>query len=116
MDELFRRGVELSQTITARFSNILDLLYLCPAPVIFELRDVPLPALRTESGADPTERFSYVNEVVRKWAEQAPLILQQENFRLQKAFPVAALKCWLVAVTKWNPYQPEAKLFALTVA
>jgi hypothetical protein len=97
------------------YRRLFDIMDICPAPLLIRADHVPIKALISEDGGDPSESIGHVLRIAQECPEDIDLLLQQTNFRLVSALPRADLSVWLVSVTRWSAMAPEYVLYELGV-
>jgi len=116
LDELLRRKVPgVANELYRQYPQVYARLDFSPAPLLIKVEGLRASALRAESGSDPGATVERIIEILRDAPDLADGILQQSNFRLSRPVPAAALKVWLINVTKWDVFLPEYSLHTLSL-
>lgn len=112
LSELIRMDVEgVTSSLSGRFPQIFEKLDISPAPLLVRVDAVPIQAVLTETGEDPSPRVKWIREVTENADFDPEVLLQQVNFRLIEPAPVADIS--FIHVTRWDRFAPVYTLFAL---
>jgi hypothetical protein len=115
LDELIRRKVPgIVDDLYKRFPQVFGLLDISCAPMLIEVRDVSTSDLVDEFGGDAMHNVQAVRDSLSHQGS-ANIDLQQTNFRLSRAVPIARVSFWLINVSRWHPLVPEYSLRLILV-
>jgi len=116
LQELLRRKIPgVADDLYHEYPHIFGLLDISCAPLLVKVDEPSLDELLAENGGDAKPTLDYILATLRENSTSAETQLQQRNFRLRRAIPVARLMFWLVNVTRWNNFVPEYSLHLLHI-
>ncbi|UTA55177.1 hypothetical protein L3D22_04910 [Lysobacter soli] len=96
LGELVRRNV-VRESEFAEHAELFKLLRRSFAPILIEVSNVLPKSLLDECGGDPRRNLEQMTEIFATCElDLAQCMLQQTNFRLSKAVPLADLSFWLL--------------------
>jgi len=117
LEELIRRSlIDREGALSREFHEVFYLLGRTFAPMLVEVDNVSIHTLLDEHGDNPQANLDVLAESLAKGSEIAELMLQQTNFRLAQAAPLADLTFWLLdfglrrsGISKHVIYVPGAR-------
>lgn len=105
----------VSDSLYRKYPHIFQKLDISVAPVLIQINNVSTLALESEFGGDSAHGIEEILAAYKDDSESVDDRCQQSNFRLRVPIPKADLSVWLVAVARWDPFQPDYELFPVKI-
>ncbi|MBL7932928.1 MAG: hypothetical protein JNL60_13555 [Bacteroidia bacterium] len=114
LQELIKKEIPyVTQELYRKYLKIYGLIESNPSPLLVKIKDVPISALVSEGGQDPTENLNELNEAFINFDDRYELFVQQHNFRLIKPVPKANLELYLINIQKYSQLDPKYNFYKI---